>query len=300
MKEESVLKATDSRTCYFCKKPGHMKADCRKFQTWKERNENFKRDGERANVADEKDNTGNKECLFTLSTLCMDGWIVDSGATSHLTGNRKNFISMDETYRSIVDLADGNKVNVLGRGVCAVKCMTSSGSVMTAQITDVLYTPQVNGSLLSVSKLAHKGYTVKFTNKTCELMRGNEQIAVLDEMDNLYKLRQPEIICAIKSAAHEGCVHQWHRIFGHRDTGAIKEMFKNNMIEGAKLVECSCQDACEICLRAKSTRLPFPKESMNRSRAVLELMYTDICGPMQTISKGGRRYILTLIDDYSM
>lgn len=127
------------------------------------------------------------------------------------------------------------------------------------------------------------------------MIRDSEQIAVLDETSNLYKLRQPDVICVAKSDDREDCIHNWHRVFGHRDSNAIKK----NMIDGIKLMPCSCSDACEVCLGAKSTRLPFPGESLNKSKSILEIIHTDVCGPMQTASHGGKRYLMTLIDDYS-
>lgn len=32
---------------------------------------------------------------------------------------------------------------------------------------------------------------------------------------------------------------------------------------------------------------------------MLDLVHTDICGPMQTVTQSGNKYFLTLIDDYS-
>jgi len=32
---------------------------------------------------------------------------------------------------------------------------------------------------------------------------------------------------------------------------------------------------------------------------ILEIIHSDVCGPMQTITPGGKRYVLTMIDDYS-
>lgn len=47
------------------------------------------------------------------------------------------------------------------------------------------------------------------------------------------------------------------------------------------------------------TRLKFPYKSENRARAVLDLIHSDVCGPMQTVTPSGKRYVLTFIDDYS-
>jgi len=43
----------------------------------------------------------------------------------------------------------------------------------------------------------------------------------------------------------------------------------------------------------------FPKASGNRTIDVLELVHSDICGPMQTTSVGGARYFVTFVDDKS-
>ena len=46
-------------------------------------------------------------------------------------------------------------------------------------------------------------------------------------------------------------------------------------------------------------RKPFPKKSHHKTQAILDLIHTGICGPMETSTPGGKRYLMTLIDDYS-
>ena len=36
-----------------------------------------------------------------------------------------------------------------------------------------------------------------------------------------------------------------------------------------------------------------------RAKEVLDLVYTDLCGPMSTSARAGYEYFITLIDDYS-
>ena len=50
---------------------------------------------------------------------------------------------------------------------------------------------------------------------------------------------------------------------------------------------------------SKLTKKPLPKKSESRSSELLQLVHTDVCGPMQTITPGGNRYIMTMIDDFS-
>lgn len=51
------------------------------------------------------------------------------------------------------------------------------------------------------------------------------------------------------------------------------------------------------CLTGKMCRAPFKEK--RRVTTLLELIHSDLCGPMETIAFGGYRYFLTLIDDYS-
>ncbi len=48
-----------------------------------------------------------------------------------------------------------------------------------------------------------------------------------------------------------------------------------------------------------NTRVKFSTQGMNRANKVLELVYSDVCGPMRTTSMGGSRFFVTFIDDYS-
>lgn len=45
--------------------------------------------------------------------------------------------------------------------------------------------------------------------------------------------------------------------------------------------------------------MPFPKKSNNCSKDLLELIHSDICGPMKTTSLGGYKYLSVFIDDFS-
>jgi hypothetical protein len=57
--------------------------------------------------------------------------------------------------------------------------------------------------------------------------------------------------------------------------------------------------SCESCILGKQHRKIFPKEMSYRAWAPLEIVHTDLCGPMKKPSLGGRVYFLTFIDDYS-
>ncbi|KAK1618426.1 hypothetical protein QYE76_023943 [Lolium multiflorum] len=64
-----------------------------------------------------------------------------------------------------------------------------------------------------------------------------------------------------------------------------------NIISGSCLI-------CEACLMGKMTKTPF-SGMMERATDLLEIIHTDVCGPMSVASRGGYRYVLTFTDDLS-
>ena len=52
-------------------------------------------------------------------------------------------------------------------------------------------------------------------------------------------------------------------------------------------------------MAGKFHRKPFVAVGEIRSRRKLELVHSDVCGPMQTVSIGGAKYFVTFIDDYT-
>lgn len=59
----------------------------------------------------------------------------------------------------------------------------------------------------------------------------------------------------------------------------------------------STNDKCITCRKCKVTRSSFM--NVQRSSNVLDLIHTDICEMTDTLSRGGKRYFMTFIDDVS-
>lgn len=86
---------------------------------------------------------------------------------------------------------------------------------------------------------------------------------------------------------------------GHRDPMVIKKLNSNGLATGVNMIDCGTKQFCDSCLRGKMTRIPFPQVSNSRTQATLDLVHSDICGPMQTVTPSGNKYMLTFTDDYS-
>ena len=57
-------------------------------------------------------------------------------------------------------------------------------------------------------------------------------------------------------------------------------------------------DTCESCLKGKMAKAPFPRKGQ-RAKELLELVHTDVCGPLSVLARGGYSYFITFTNDYS-
>lgn len=56
---------------------------------------------------------------------------------------------------------------------------------------------------------------------------------------------------------------------------------------------------CTHCLAGKQHKASFRYKAPHRKQNVLDLVHSDVCGPMTTSTLGGARYFVTFIDDHS-
>ena len=70
------------------------------------------------------------------------------------------------------------------------------------------------------------------------------------------------------------------------------------MVKGLPLIEKS-DILCEGYILGKQHREKFPSGKSIRAKAPLEIVHSDLCGPMQTPSLASSHYTLTFIDDYT-
>lgn len=86
----------------------------------------------------------------------------------------------------------------------------------------------------------------------------------------------------------------WHARLGHINSDCMKRMMTLNLIPKICVNPSS---RCEICVQAKFTRKPF--KSVNRSTSALQLVHSDVCDSNRIPTRGGNKYFVTFIDDYS-
>ncbi len=103
---------------------------------------------------------------------------------------------------------------------------------------------------------------------------------------NLYLLNinvQKENANVAKSS-NEGAI-LWHQRLRHLNMVSLKKL--ETMVNGMNLKEMPLHHVCETCIEGKHQKTYFPKDEATRASKLLELVHSDVCGPMKTTSYGG-------------
>ena len=87
----------------------------------------------------------------------------------------------------------------------------------------------------------------------------------------------------------------WHLRLGHINPNRIQRLIKDGHLEPLDFDDFP---VCESCLEDKMTKRPFNAKG-RRAQDLLELVHSDVCGPMSIQARGGYEYFITFTDDYS-
>lgn len=299
------------RKCFICGEIGHIKYFCPKLKREFDRVPNavtpLNQETNRANAAsslNHQEETFRRHddsiLLMTCGDAFEDAWYIDSGATKHMCREKAVFTNFVESH-SNVTLANGSKTIELGKGDIQAWVSNSSDKAVSLTFQDALYVPGLSANLISVSKLVKNGFEVRFNSTGCYISNGKIDMQIGDVDGALFKLRKvADTSFMADSSLHKpNCQHQWHRKLGHRDLNCVSKIYNHSLCDGIRIDDCGIKEDCECCLEGKLTRLSFPKHSNSRSSNILDLVHTDLCGPVIPSTNAGKSYVMTMVDDYS-
>ncbi|UYV61341.1 hypothetical protein LAZ67_1004473 [Cordylochernes scorpioides] len=232
-----------------------------------------------------------------------DSWLLDSGATNHVCRNKDWFVDLREVSSDPIMTASGT-TEAKGYGHIFLQTSIHNESI-EIKLNNVLYVPNVRRNLLSVSKIEENGNRVTFRNMVARVFNPeNRIIAEATNVNGLYIVKG-KTLNSSKTAFNSERDHfqnnslrTWHQRLCHIDSNAIEKMAREELVIG---LEISSRDKglCDDCCIAKFTKASHKNLGNIRTKQTLELIHTDICGPMPVKSTGGNRYFLSFVDDFS-
>lgn len=104
-------------------------------------------------------------------TLSSQTWVIDSGATHHVSHDKALFSSLDTSVLSCVNLPRGPTVRISGIGTIQI----NSHIVLK----NVLFIPEFRLNLISISSLTSDlGYRVIFDPSSCEIQDPTKALTI--------------------------------------------------------------------------------------------------------------------------
>ena len=94
----------------------------------------------------------------------LTNWILDSGATCHMTPEVTDFIpgSLDDTDK-FIEVVDGRHVTAKQKGSVRIQMFDDNGETFIATLYNVLLAPDLCDRLFSIITLMNAGHTCLFT-----------------------------------------------------------------------------------------------------------------------------------------
>ena len=257
-------------------------------------------------------------------------WLVDSGASHHMSPCIHHFGRLRASAVQQVWLADDSVVLVVGQGDIVIHGL---GEPVT--IRDVLYIPSLTVPLLSVPAVFDHGGSVRFTPESVDLFSSrSSRVPVLTghragtgwrltvrpllrPSPQSLPTQTPADLCLICSdvklccdgcasavrgadtASSKGTWSLWHSRLGHLGWQQLKRVLSSDMVKGTQVTDrFPSSPLCDGCLEGKMHEHPFGVASFRASRP-FELLHTDLMGPVDTPSVFRHKYIMVIVDDFT-
>ncbi|GMF60305.1 unnamed protein product [Phytophthora fragariaefolia] len=290
-KGRQALKAS---ACHYCGEQGHWIAKC----PVRIRENTERQKPQRANVANEEE--FDADYPFSVgggATKSSEGWLVDSGATQHMTYSKvyiKNYKKMTPVD---VRLADDGVVQAVGSGDIVMSMKTPRG-IKKGVLTGVWHIPKLSRNLFSVGRFTKDVGPVTFKRDGCFAETKNVKWQLgAREGKGLFKLCMTPVmpdeanVASPKERKGDTTSYLWHLRLGHIGHGGLDTIVKKGYGVGLKMTAVKQWEMCDGCALGKQTRVSYMPKSPNRAKKLLEVIHSDVCGPMETPTFSGKRWL---------
>jgi hypothetical protein len=223
-------------------------------------------------------------------------WVLDSGCTNHMTGEKSMLTTMQLTDNSQkIIFGDSGKGGVIGMGNISISSNQS--------LSNVLLVDSLSYNLLSVSQLCEMGYNCLFTDEGVQILRREDSsIAFTGRLKGklyLVDFTTTKVIPETCLVAKSDMGWLWHRRLAHVGMRNLAKLLKGEHILGLTNVVFEKDRVCGACQAGKQVGVLHPAKNIVSTTRPLELLHMDLFGPVAYISIGGNKYGLVIIDDYS-
>lgn len=223
-------------------------------------------------------------------------WVLDTGATNHMTSSKEAFSDIDAGVQGTVKFGDGSVVAIEGRGTVLLNCKNGEHQALTG----VYHIPRLTTNIVSLGQLEEDGFKILLLNGFLKVWdRRRRLLAKVPRAANRLYVLTVDIGKPVCLAAQgNDAAWRWHARFGHLNFRSLRRLSQQEMVRGLPSLD-HIDQVCDSCLAGKQRRRSFPTEAKFRAKNKLELVHADLCGPIAPITPSGNRFFLLLVDDFS-
>ena len=155
---------------------------------------------------------------------------------------------------------------------------TSMGCTLT--LKDVQYIPDLHLNLVYVHMLNKDGYSHFINSGTWKLTKGSLVVARGRLYSSLYKTQAKVCGGQLNAVDDDNSLDLWHKQVADMREKRLQLLAKQSLIPMAK---DKSSNPCDYCLFGNQHKVSFQKNSTKKLEK-LELVYYDVCGPMEVDS----------------
>ena len=217
-------------------------------------------------------------CLYTSSNSI--DWILDFGASHHVTPSKDNFVTYNPSDYGRVHLGNNHFCKIIGVG--DVQIRTKDGQDIL--LKQVRHIPEMCMNLISVGRLVDDGCFTTFGNNRWKISKGEMVMARGPKIGTLYILKATTEKSNLALSKEEISADLWHKRLGHMSEKGLKILVGKSLLPGLKSYNL---DLCEHCIYGRQIRVSFLRSGHERKTNLLELVHSDVFGPLNIKSLGG-------------
>ena len=186
-----------------------------------------------------------------------NSWILDSGASRHISCRREWFQEFTPCEGEYVYLGDDTKANVKGRGKVFIRRLVNN-EWLDGVVNDVLYVPSFQKNLLSTGACMSNGYFIVFDDDRASIFSKDKDLLAqgVKQQNNLIKMLIIPVIKYEANFASNAPMKLWHERLGYVNCDRIQEMLRNDVVSGVSIAGKE-EFFCENCPIGKQFKLPF-------------------------------------------
>ena len=223
-------------------------------------------------------------------------WVLDTGTISHMTQARSAFSKLDSGICGTMKFGDNFVVEIEGRDT--ILFVDKGGE--HRKLTGVYFILRLKANLVSLGQLDEVGCFISFECRLLKICNDRQRLLaqVRHTTNHLYilelEIEQPVSL----STRTKELDWRWHARYGHLNFHALQKLHKGEMVHGLPTIE-GVNRLCDGCLIGKQRHTPFPSQASYHTDEPLELVHSDICGPIKPVDPSSKTLFLLLVDDKS-